>query len=345
MLTKIIVAILLYGIGLPIIFRLIGVAHKKIRVDRAAAKMPKNSAATKNLPKPIWNKWKKHIGFTFKDTRSFSIGKKQFGGMTNKIMFFTLYGIGFILTIVGFAISNGTLIFTGIMIFWISIIFAIVSPKKLLKERDKKYQSLYNIAKSHLKMPAEYEEEKEKYIKVLEWEEHVKPLKVEFFIPDDFNGDSGEAFLKQFNQKFGRETAWVASDEEVKDENGKVTDIKPGWNFEENKVTINAVPPLPRMAKWDARYVLDPAIAWSFFPIALGVENGVELTNPETGEIENVLGFDLSGLQVKEGEKHGVRVSEKITTSPMALVAGGTGGGKSVSCTTPVKTLKKPYKP
>lgn len=341
MVSTIIMAAAIYIIALPIVFRLIAFMQKKLRVDRAIAKAPRNTPP-KNLPKPIWQKWKKHIGFTFKDKRSFAIAKKPIGGLTNKLMFIILYLIGLIATIAGFVMGNGMVIVIGITMFWVSIMFAIMSPKKLLQERDKKYQSLFNIAHSHLKMPTEYEDQKENYIKVLEWEEYVKPLKVEFFIPDDFNGDSAEAFLKQFNQKFGSETTWVASDEEIKDEDGKVVGMKPGWNFEENKVTINAVPPLPTMAKWEARYVTDPAIAWSFFPIALGVENGVELTNPETGETENVLGFDLSGLQVGHGKKHGVRTADKITTSPMVLVAGGTGGGKSVSTSEKISVLKKP---
>lgn len=337
--SKIVIALVVYVIVLPIIFRLIATIQKKLRVDRAVEKAPRNTSP-KDLPQPIWPKWKKHISFTMKDKRSLTIGKFQAGGLSRKLTFILLYVVGLLLTVGGFYLEMGNLIGIGIVFFWVSIIFAIQSPKKLLKQREKLYKSLFNIARSHLKMPAEYETEIENYIKVLEWDDYINPLKVEFFIPDDFNGDSAPAFLRQFNQKFGQETAWVASDEEIKDDEGKVTGYKPGWNFGENKVTINSVPPLPQIAMWDEHYVINDSIAWSFFPIALGVENGVELPNEETGEIENVLGFDFSGLQTKVGSKNGVRVAEKITASPMVFVGGSTGGGKSVSLDTPVLVVK-----
>ena len=64
-------------------------------------------------------------------------------------------------------------------------------------------------------------------------------------------------------------------------------------------------------------------------------------TNPETGEIENVLGFDLSGEQGKVAKKAGYKMSPKITTSPMVFIGGGTGGGKSLTTDTIVSVFGK----
>lgn len=342
MVNKVLIGLGVYLVLLPTLFRFIGYLQRKLVVDRAAAKAPRTIAAQKALPKPIWPTWREHFMFTIKDKRSVMIGKKALGGVTHQILFFLLFGVGLILTVVGFIIPMTRLILIGVFLFWVSVIYAVNASKKLLRERKKLYERLFAIARNSLQYPAEYQDDIHSYIQVLEWEEYVKPLKIEFFVPDTFGEQGTEGFMRQFNLMLGQETSWVPSDEEVKDESGNTVEIKPGWNFPENKVTIYAVPPLPMRAEWKEHYVINDDIAWSFFPIGLGVENGVEITNPETGETENVLGFDFSGEQAGLARKRNVKISDKITTSPMVLIAGGTGGGKSVSLTTPIRVAKNP---
>ena len=77
------------------------------------------------------------------------------------------------------------------------------------------------------------------------------------------------------------------------------------------------------MATWDKRYLEDPTIQWSFFPLGISSKGGVPLINPETGEEERIVGFDLTGDQRKYCDKNKLHVDSDITASPMTLIAGG----------------------
>lgn len=320
-----------YLLGLPIILRLLFVAHTKLIINKAIERAGKSRAAQKKLPKPLWPPFFERLNFVVKDNRSVQIGKKTLG-IQNKQTFLVLWGLGFALFISKAFINSFIVLLIGTLLFFISMIFANFAPKSLLLTRKKIVESMYNIGKARLSISPEYEDNPSQVVKVLEWVDFVKPQKVEYQIPDTFSEDGAEGFLKLFNQKFGQEQTWVPNNDP---EEG------PGWDFENGKLTIYAVPPLPQIAPWDEHYVLAPGVAWSFFPIALGVEHGLELPNPHTKEIENVLGFDLSGEAPKEAAKHGLKISGNIAVSPMVLVGGGTGGGKSVSVNTLVNTLNK----
>lgn len=334
---------LVYLIVMPIIFRLIAFAQKKLLIDRRAAKAKGNKNAVKNLPKPVWPKWRERIAFTMKDKRDVVLKKPKKGeepkssNIQNRKMFFGLWIAGLLVTALGSFIGMWQIILTGYAIFFITMIFGIKSADAVIVTRQNVYNRMFSIARLKLGQSAEYSESPQAVITVLEWNDYVKPQKVEFLVPDSFGAAGEEGFLQQYNQIFGTETTWVPSnDPDPKDENR----ILPGWNYEEGKVTIYAVPPLPGRADWDEHYVLQDGVAWSFFPIGLGVENGIELPNPKTGSTENVLGFDLSGEQAKVGSKHGVKVSGTISTSPMVFIGGGTGGGKSLSIDTLVEVIR-----
>lgn len=331
----------IYIFILPILFRLIAVVHRKVFIDRRAEKLRQRGdrQALQNLPDPLWPRWKQHIGFTLKDKRDFTFGKDKETGeprtinITRRAAFFWLGAIGFIISMFGALLTsnyatNWWVILIGMTIFFNTMHFAIASAKPILEERNRLFDRMYNIGNKSFHYPVETAQNPQSVIRVLEWDDYVTPSKVEFHVPDTFPAEGAEGFLRQFNQVFGTERAWVPSYDEEAGERG--------WDFDKGIVTLFAVPPLPQRAPWHERYVLSPEIAWSFFPIALGVEHGVEMTNPETGEVENVLGFDLSGLQQGHGAKHGVKVSPKIVVSPMALVAGATGGGKASSVDTPI---------
>lgn len=330
---------LVYLAVMPIVLRLLALAHKKLIIDRKAAKLSKSKGNLKNLPKPLWPKWKERISFTMKDKRDLVLKKPKKGSggepktskIQNRQMFLILWSAGLLLTMAGAFILNWKVMLTGFAVFFVAIAFAIKTADSIIVTRQKVYTRMFSIAKQKLGQSAEHEDNPQAVISILEWNDYVKPQKVEFQVPDSFGAEGEEGFLRQYNQIFGTETTWVPSDDPEKG---------PGWNYEEAKLTIHAVPPLPGRADWSEHYVLGDGVAWSFFPIGLGVENGIELPNPKTGTTENVLGFDLSGEQAKVGQKHGVKVAGTITTSPMAFIGGGTGGGKSLSVDTLVRVVR-----
>lgn len=317
-----------YIIAMPIIFRLIAFLHKKLVTERAMQKAGNNKTLQNKIPQPIWRTWKERISFTMKDKRDAVLGKKQIN-LQNRQLFFIIWGAGLAIVALGAFLENWKIYLPAYFIFFFAMGYGITASKDILQKREKMYKRMFEIAQSKLGMSSEYSENPQAVIRVLEWADPLKPNKVQFDVPTTFGQDGEEGFLRQFNQVFGNETSWVPFDDM---ENGT-----PGWNYEEGTATFRAVPPLPTMAPWDEHYVLGEGVAWSFFPIALGVENGVSLPNPETGEVENVLGFDLSGEQPKIGKKAGLAVGPEITTSPMAFIGGGTGGGKSLSVDTFVK--------
>jgi hypothetical protein len=330
---------IVYIIVMPIVFRLTAVVHKKMIVDKKAAKIKGNNrAAMKDLPKPKWPIWKEHISFTMKDKRDLVLKKPKKGEepksskIQNRQMFLILWVSGLLVVLIGGFTSSWQMILAGYVLFFVTMGFGIGAAKSLLKTRQAVYDRMFSIAKLKLGQSAEYTDNPRAVIQVLEWNDYVKPQKVELQVPDSFGADGEEGFMRQFNQIFGTETTWVPADDPETH--------APGWNYEEGKVTIYAVPPLPQMAPWDEHYVLDPGVAWSFFPIALGVENGLEVPNPKTGKIENVLGFDFSGEAGKAAKAAGYKMSPTITTSPMAFVGGGTGGGKSLAIDTLVEVIR-----
>lgn len=328
-LTLILAAI--YIIVMPIIFRLVAFTHKKLVTQRAMQKAGNNRNQQAKVPKPIWGIWKERITFTMKDKRDAQIGKKQVN-LQNRQMFFLIWGIGLATVVLGAFLGNWKIYVPSYFIFFFATGFGISASKDILEKREKMFRRMFEIAQSKMGLSSEFSENPQQAIRVLEWADPLKPNKVQFDVPTTFGQEGEEGFLRQFNQVFGNETAWVPFDDA---ENGV-----PGWNYEEGTATFRAVPPLPTMAPWDEHYVIGEGVAWSFFPIALGVENGVALPNPQTGEVENVLGFDLSGEQTKIGKKAGLTVGPEITTSPMVFVGGGTGGGKSLSVETLIATDK-----
>jgi len=331
-----------YLIVMPILFRLAAFLHKKLLIEKRAQKIKGNNAqALKSLPKPLWPKWQELLKFALKDKRDLVLGKpkKGKGGeptsskMTNKQAFFLFHLISLAISIVGAVVGIWWVILIGYLGFFMTLQWAMKTAKPIIETRRKVLDRMFSIGQSKLGLSMEHKDNPQAVIEVLEWNDYVKPQKVRYQVPDNFGAEGEEGFLRQFNQLFGAETAWVPSPDMEADP------PTPGWDYQSGQATFHAVPPLPTMAPWSERYVLSPGIHWAFFPLALGVENGVELMNEESGELEYVLGFDLSGEQAKEGKKNGLKVSPTITTSPMVFIGGGTGGGKSLSADTLVEVL------
>lgn len=338
-----IIALVSYIIIFPTLFWGLGFTDKQLKNHRLNKQLMKKGANKnqlfKNAPEPAWPKWKERLKFTRSDKRQFVLGAPKQGKepktlpITRRMGYWLIRAAGLAVVLIGGLLGSYLTIAIALLFYFASIIYGYKSADKLLKTREAIYARMFSIARTKLGQNAEHENNPQAVIRVTEWRDFIKPQKVEFDIPDAFGDEGMEAFMKQFNQNFGRETAWVPADNE---ETGD-----PGWDFDKGVVTISAVPPLPRTAPWDEHYVLADGVAWSFFPIALGVEHGLELPNPKTGEVENVLGFDLSGEQSKVAEKFGLKMSQAITTSPMALIAGGTGGGKSLSLDTMIKVVSQ----
>lgn len=343
--NTLIIGLLIYLVVFPIIFRLIGFMDSSIKKRRLQKQLMTKGASKanilKNAPEPSWPKWSGRLKFTRGDKRQFVLGKPKEGKqpktlpLSRRQAYWGIRLLGLVFALLGGFLGLGKAFFVLLVVafifYWISIFYGYFSANGLMTAREQLIKKMFSVARAKLNQSSEYEANPQQVVRVVEWRDMIKPEKIEFDIPDTFGEEGIEGFMKLFNQNFGRETAFVAADNE---ETGD-----PGWDFDKGVATIKAVPPLPRLAKWDEHYVINEAVAWSFFPIALGVEHGVELPNPQTGEAENVLGFDLSGEQAKLGAKMGIKVAPTITTSPMVLVGGTTGGGKSLSVDTLVEVL------
>lgn len=317
-----------YLLAFPLLVRLSCLLHRRTLIARAEERVRLRKIDPDRVPKPWWPKIKERIGFTFKDKRATKIGKKEGVGPQRRIVFFVLWLIGLALFVAA-PLATWHFYLAGVVFFLFALGFGLRSPHDVIVTRERIYNRMFDIGRSKLSIPGKYEGNPKAVVTVVDWNEYIKPVEVRFMVPTTFGQEGEEGFLRQFNQVFGSETAWVPKDDPDKGTSG--------WNYEKGEVTLRAVPPLPQSANFSEHYITDPAIAWSFFPIALGVENGVELKNPETGEVENVLGFDFSGNQAKLGKKMGVKVTSKLASAaPMVLIGGGTGGGKSLAIDTPV---------
>lgn len=323
--------VLLYIVGFPIILQLIFFAHKQLIVKRAIEKndMRKQPKPEHKLPKPMAFRFHKMFGFELKDTRSFSLNPRKpgTGSLQNRHAVLIVWALGLVLMLAGAFTGKGGFIVASAVAYFVCVLMIASLPKKVLRERESRKQRMYDVMSRALGYSKENSMQND--LTVLEWRDLVTPEKVQFTIPTSFSDSNEDGALKSFNQFFGRESAWVASFDKEKDERG--------WDYEKLRVIISSVPPLPQKAMWDEHYVINDDIAWSFFPLGIAVENGVELPNPNKGgEIENVVGFDVAGLQ----QDKKLKGSQKYVASPQALVGGATGGGKALDERTPILAIR-----
>lgn len=158
---------------------------------------------------------------------------------------------------------------------------------------------------------------------ILEYDEDdKKPSKIRLYLPVNFDPIRATKFLEEFSIQFGRGRPFEI------DKNDK--DF-PGWDTDKGVATIILEEKLPDVAMFDEHYLEDPSVQWSFFPLGIGSKGGIPIKNPKTGKIEHVVGIDVDGTQSKYCKKNNIPIGQDITAAPMTLVAGGTGGGKSVA--------------
>lgn len=325
----------LYLLGLPLLIYGICALHKYLLITRRERKMKRN-ADRKKLPSPLWPKFTRSLGFTMKkDTRP--VWKLP---VSHRLFYWIFYLAGLILTVVGVFIENWELAGIGCGVYFIGIMFSLNTASKVLKQRDKILDRIFKTVDFKFHYDAEGKENPSSVVKVLEWRNYVEPEMIEMEIPLSFDSMSQDEFMKHFNQHLSKmsteaeERSWVPA----VDPDKKLL----GWDYGASKLTVRTVPPLPTMAPWHEGYVLNERCAWSFFPLGLGIENGVEMPNPENPEeMQSVIGVDVSGEQAKLGKKMGFPVSSNLVTSPQLLIGGGTGGGKSLSVDTLIPVVKR----
>lgn len=345
---QLIITLSVYLLGYPLVIVAVAAFHKFVIVRKAQERILKKRLQ-KEPPSPIGPVWTKRLKFTLSDNRDFlfAFGKNKEAkdnppAIKRKLLFWVIWGTGLIVALSNFVFGWQAFV-AAFVVFVCSFAFGVLSSKKILEAREKVVSRIYSIAQSYLSLPAGGNPGE--YVTVLDWRDHLKPNKVRISFPITVSDSSAEPFLRQFNLVFGRETAWVPdvvlpTPKDPNNPKSKEDPGNPGWDYENSVVTLKAVPPLPMRADWDEKYITNPAIAWSFFPVALGVENGTTLTS-EKGEKEHLLGFDLAGEQKSAAEKAGEVCSTHIVVSPMILVAGGTGGGKALDVKTPVAVIRK----
>lgn len=245
---------------------------------------------------------------------------------TLKTKFYIIYSsMALFVTAIGYFSINYPFLFI-LLFFLIPSKFALNSIMfkacdNVIQERDKilnrmldlKFSRMGKATKTGL-LPDELE--------VLEWEESIKPTKVRMTIPVNFEPLAVDVFLLQWNVMFGDGREWAPD----------VTGDEKGWDFISGFVTLKAGEPMPNMAPWSAHYVLNEKCPWSYFPLAIGVQGGILMDSPDGKSKEHILGFDFAGNAPKEGKKKGYYVGDELQSgaSPMCLVVGATGGGKSV---------------
>lgn len=324
---------LIYGIfyfaSLPLIVKSFEFAGGQLR-QRFTPQLRFNQNQKVNLTKQSYlSKAREALSFIFKmDTRkSYNIPNKAIVG--------NVYLVGFILSIVSAFSGTVVLLFVSLLFPFITVGIARIIFSPIKKEREIVLDKIHSLKRDRMGLKekgkgADFSlTPKNSEFEVLAWDtDFVSPTKLRLFLPTNFDPISEGAFLEQFNVYLSKGSAkWAPDRTDPKDR---------GWNYGAGHVTLMRMPPLPLRAPWNERYLLNDNIAWSYFPLALGVENGVKITNEETGQDEYVLGFDVAGDQRK---KKGVQVGEEVVMAPQVLIAGSTGGGKSLSVDTIVPTV------
>lgn len=274
----------------------------------------------------INRKLKKRIKFTMKDPR-----KKP---IPFKFIFIGIYIIGGIVSAVAGFIGSFYLFLFSLFIAYFAMIFSAITANKLVSAREGVLNRMMELKASKMKL---VNREKgsipnpDLEFKVFEWDEDlITPTRMHIYLPTDFDLLQVDGFMESFNLIFGAAGKWIENDSDKE---------HVGFDFNAGVASIKVTPKLPKRADWHERYLNPEYIHWSFFPLALGSENGVPVYNEELDREERVLGFAVNSGQSKLSAKNGAVIGKEVTTSPQILIAGGTGGGKALQTKTPIKRV------
>lgn len=249
----------------------------------------------------------KRIKFTIKDPR-----KKP---IPFRIIFIVIYIAGAAVSFIGGLNGSWKALFLSFGIAYIAFIFSIITANKIVSERDVVLKRMLELKGSKMRF---INREKgsiptpDSEFKVLEWNEDLTtPTKMYLYMPTDFDILEVDGFLESFNLIFGGKGQWIADDTD--EQYG-------GFDFNAGVAAIRTSTPLPQIAMWHERYLNPKDIHWSYFPLALGSENGVPVYNEELEITEHVLGFAVNGGQEKLSKKNGVVLGKEVTSSPQVLI-------------------------
>lgn len=332
MIQSLLVSVLMYVFFFVIVYSALTMITRLIKRkfrERMRIKIDSRKLQEKTLTKKIM----RAIMFTIKED------KRNTKGIKNRTIFFSIYLIGLLLSI-GMAFMNkvGFVLVFSLIFYLAIIIFSYYSTKNLFIERDKVLDKIYTIKQRRMGLVEKplrneainYDSE----FKVTEWDkDYVHPKRIIMSIPVDFDQLACNSFLEQFSLYFGTQGAHWVPDRANKEH--------PGWDFVGGYAALMKTDPLPLRADWSEKYLLNDRVSWSFFPIALGSENGITLVDPKTKKETHLLGFDLAGTERKLAKKKGFQIGDELVAAPMVLIAGGTGGGKALECDTPVEVVDK----
>ena len=301
-------------------------AKEQIKYALFGRRKSRTAIQNENKKEGFNKKLIKRIKFTMNDPR-----KKP---IPYRLIFILIYLIGAGLAIFGGLAENWAFLGLALIPQYVSIIFSAITAKSIISKRDAVLERMLDFKRNKMRL---VNREKgvlvtpEMEIKVKEWDEDlVSPTKLHLYMPTDFDILHVEGFLESFNLIFNSNGQWVA------DETDEQHD---GFDFNAGVAAIRVSPKLPSMAKWHERYLNPEYIHWSYFPLALGSENGVPVYNEEEDRFESVLGFSVNSGQEKLSKKNEVKIGSEVVAAPMTLIAGGAGGGKSLVSTTVVKVI------
>lgn len=158
-------------------------------------------------------------------------------------------------------------------------------------------------------------------LKVLEWDEEERPTRIRLFLPVGYNPMRQDDFLDKMSTAFGRGRPWEVDNDDKE---------FPGWNTDILIATLALQKPLPNIAMWHEKWLLNDSVQWSFFPLGIGSKGGIPFTDPETGEEVRLVGYSVDKDQKDWASKNGIYAGGDLEEAPHVLGAGVTGGGKSV---------------
>lgn len=273
-------------------------------------------------------KLSKRIKFTMSDPRKTPI--------PFKIVFIAIHFVGAGLAgFAGFA-DIWPLFFFSYIIYLVAVIFSIATANGIVKRRDVVIERMLEKKREQIKLMDREAVDAGLYqteFNILGWHDDlVNPSSLHIYLPTSFTPEQIDDFLYSFNTLFGENGSWIAN---MDDEQYQ------GFDFSAGVASIKTTEKLPTIAMWDEKYLDPTQIHWGYFPLALGSENGVPLENKETGEIEHVLGFSVNSGQEKLSKNNGVNIGAEITSAPQILIAGGTGGGKSLNSRSKVVVISE----
>lgn len=337
--TELWIALGLYVLVLPLTIFALAKLHKLFFITLPMRRVHKKRAKNKphqkidmdSLPRPLTPRITKRLKFTMKDKRGISFKKGKQSSLQTRFVFLGLYLAGLIVAAIAPYTAVLTMALASVTLAIIALAFGAQSANKAIKKREEITKRIAEMAGRRFKISQKPGDPPEKVARIDRWVDYTKPEYVRIFSPTGFSDTGQEEFVREFNKTYGQVRSWVP-DPDVEGAEG-------GWDHETGVLYLKSKPPLPKKAAWHPDYVLGDGIAWSFFPLAIGIEDGVEMTNPETGETVNVLGFDVAGEQKDVGPQAGLAVSKSIGTTPQVFIGGGTGGGKAHPLDTKVVVL------